>query len=149
MPGSKRPAAPPRTGLTREDQHVNAPQRTLRRTALAVAIGGTVALGAVVPAAAGDMPFDSKIRLKNAFPAFHGKVKSDSDMCVANRKVRMFKEKKGEDKLLGKDRTDVDGYWEVLQEPGSGVYYAKVNQYANESTGLVCLPAKSKKVVID
>jgi hypothetical protein len=106
---------------------------------VAVALCGAVGTGAVAPAAARDMPFDSKIRLKNAFPAFHGKVKSDGDMCVANRKVRMFKEKRGEDKLLGKDRTDADGYWEVLQEPGSGVYYDKVNQYANVSTWLVCL----------
>jgi hypothetical protein len=127
---------------------VNAPTN-LRRAALAASIAGTVAIGAVVPAGGQDMPFESKIRLKNAFPAFHGKVKSDSDLCVANRKVRLFKEKKGEDKVLGKDRTDSGGYWEVLKDPKSGVYYAKVNQYANESTGLVCLPDKSKKVVID
>ncbi len=95
------------------------------------------------------MPFESKIRLTERFPAFHGKVKSDSDQCVANRKVRMFKQKPGADKVLGKARTDSAGKWQILREPGSGVYYAKVNEYANEALKLDCLPDVSKKVVID
>jgi hypothetical protein len=125
--------------------------KPLRRTALTLAIGGLAVFGAAMPAVARDMPFESKIRLKNAFPAFHGKVKSDSPSCIANRKVRLFKEKrgKGDDKLLGKDRTDSSGYWEILKTPKSGVYYAKVNQFSDESTGLSCLPDTSKKVAID
>lgn len=61
----------------------------------------------------------------------------------------MFKQKNGEDKVLGKDRTDFEGKWQVLDEPGSGVYYAKVNQFSDESTGLACAADVSKKVVID
>ena len=119
------------------------------RIAAVVTISAAVALGAAVPASA-DMPFDSKIRLKNSFPAFHGLVKSDGDACIANRKVRLFKERRnGKDKVLGKTRTGIDGKWEILKEPKSGVYYAKVNQYANEASGLVCLPDESKKIVID
>jgi len=121
----------------------------LRRGALALGLTGVVAIGAVAPAGAQDMPFESKIRLKNGFPAFHGKVKSDSADCIANRKVRLFKVKPGEDKLLGKDRTDVEGRWEILRTPKSGIYYAKVNQFAQQSPQLVCLPDKSKKVSID
>jgi hypothetical protein len=126
-------------------------RRPLRRAAAVLALGCLMAFGAMVPASARDMPFESKIRLKNAFPAFHGKVKSDSPSCIANRKVRLFKEKrgKGDDKLLGKDRTDSSGYWEILKTPKSGVYYAKVNQFSDESTGLSCLPDTSKKVAID
>jgi hypothetical protein len=128
---------------------VNAP--TLRRAGLAVALSGAVA-AAAVPAIAQergtDPVYESKIRLKNAAPAYHGKVKSESEMCIANRKVRLFKESRnGEDKVLGKDRTDSEGYWEVLKDPKSGVYYAKVNRY--EGSGYACLQAKSKKVVID
>ena len=119
------------------------------RLAAVVTISAAVALGAAVPASA-DMPFDSKIRLKNSFPAFHGLVKSDGAACIANRKVRLFKERrKGADKVLGKTRTGADGKWEILKEPKSGVFYAKVNQFASEETGLVCLPDRSKKVVID
>lgn len=125
-------------------------RRVVVRALLSAMLIGILALAAVAPSAlGGDMPFESKIRLTDRFPAFHGKVKSDSDQCIANRKVRMFKEKPGADKVLGKTRTDYAGKWQVLKEPGSGVYYAKVNQYSNESLNLSCLPDVSKKVVID
>lgn len=112
-------------------------------------LGGVLAIGAVAPATAQDQPFESKIRLKNSAPAFHGKVKSESSLCISNRKVRLFKAKKGEDKVLGKGRTDFEGKWQILKEPKSGVYYAKVNQFLQESPQLVCLPDRSKKLVID
>ena len=122
--------------------------RSWRTGLTALGIGLLVALAAAVPASAQDMTYDSKIRLKNAAPAFHGKVKSESTLCVPNRKVRLFKAKRGEDdKLLGKTRTDSEGRWEILKTPKSGVYYAKVNQF--ESTSYNCLADKSKKVVID
>ncbi len=121
-----------------------------RRVAVATALCTIAAVGAgAATAPARDMPFDSKIRLTDRFPFAHGKVKSDSDDCIANRKIRLFEEKKGEDLVLGKTRTGSDGKWTLEMDTYSGVFYAKVNQYANESTGLVCLPAKSKKVVID
>ena len=126
------------------------PRTRLRRLALVATASGALAMGAAVPASAGDMPFESKIRLKNSFPAFHGLVKSDGDACIANREVRLFKERRnGEDKVLGKARTMADGKWEILKEPKSGVYYAKVNEYGNEALELVCLSDTSKKVVID
>jgi hypothetical protein len=122
-----------------------------RRRAVATALGTLAAVGVGAAAApAADMPFDSKIRLTERFPFAHGKVKSDSPDCIANRKIRLFEEKrKGDDKVIGKTRTGADGKWTIMVDPYSGVFYAKVNQYANESTGLSCLPAKSKKVVID
>jgi len=121
----------------------------MKRTGLALALTAAIAIGALTPATAQDMPFESKIRLKDSFPAFHGKVKSDSSQCIFDRKIRLFKVKSGEDKVLGKTRTDAEGRWEILMEPKSGVYYAKVNQFDDEATMLVCLPDKSKKVSID
>jgi hypothetical protein len=124
-------------------------KRALRRGGFALFVTGLAALAAAIPAAAQTVEYESKIRLKNAAPAFHGKVKSDSSMCVSNRKVRLFKAKRGEDdKLLGKTRTDAEGRWEILKTPKSGVYYAKVNQLVVEGS-YSCLPDKSKKVVID
>lgn len=123
---------------------------TIRSLAAAATLTLAAGLAAVAPAAiAQDMPYESKIRLTERAPFAHGKVKSDSPSCIANRKVRLFKVKPGEDKVLGKTRTDSEGKWTILKTPKSGVYYAKVNQYADESTGLSCLPAKSKKVAID
>ena len=122
----------------------------LRRWTLVATVGSALTLGAVAPAGA-DMPFVSKIRLKNGFPAFHGLVKSDGEGCIADREVRLFKERRnGEDKVLGKTRTMADGKWEILVDPlKSGVYYAKVNQAGTEETGTTCLPDTSKKVVVD
>ena len=122
----------------------------LRRSALAATVGCALTFGAVTPAGA-DMPFISKILLKESFPAFHGLVKSESVGCVGNREVRLFKERrKGEDKVLGKTRTMANGKWEILVDPlKSGVYYAKVNQAGTEATGITCLAHTSKKVVID
>ncbi len=122
---------------------------TSRRAGVAVVTAVAAFAAGAVSAPAADQPFASKIRLTERFPFAHGKVKSDSPDCIANRKIRLFKVKKGDDKVLGKTRTGSDGKWEILREPKSGVYYAKVNQYANESTGLSCLPAKSKEVAID
>lgn len=122
---------------------------TSRRAGVAVATAVAAFAASAATAPAADQPFDSKIRLTERFPFAHGKVKSDSPDCIANRKVRLFKVKRGDDKVLGKTRTGSDGKWEILQEEKPGVYYAKVNQYADEATGLFCLPAKSKQVAID
>lgn len=122
---------------------------TSRRAGLVAAIAVAAFAAGTVSAPAADQPFESKIRLTERFPFAHGKVKSDSPDCIANRKIRLFKVKKGDDKVLGKTRTGSDGKWEILRDPKSGVYYAKVNQYANPATGLSCLPAKSKQVAID
>ncbi len=124
----------------------------LRRTAASIALGGAVAVAAIVPASAQDMPIETKLKLRNSAPAFHGKVKASSDVCVTGRKVRLFKVKKGEDKLLGKDRADAKGGWKILKTPKSGVYYAKVKEIAaggEESPAVLCLKAKSNKVAID
>lgn len=128
---------------------MNSPSPSHRLAAVA-ALVLAAGLAAIAPAAvAQDMPYESKIRLTDRFPFAHGKVKSDSPSCIANRKVRLFKVKSGGDKVLGKTRTDAAGKWTIEKTTKSGVYYAKVNQFADESTGLVCLPAKSKKVAID
>ncbi len=122
---------------------------TSRRATVATVTAVAAFAAGTVSAPAADQPFESKIRLTERFPFAHGKVKSDSPDCIANRKIRLFKVKKGDDKVLGKTRTGSDGKWEILRDPKSGVYYAKVNQYANPATGLSCLPAKSKQVAID
>jgi hypothetical protein len=125
---------------------------TIRRTGISLALVGMAMAAAVSPAAAGDMPVETKLVLRNSAPAFHGKVRADDDRCVAGRKVRLFRVKPGDDKLLGKDLADAKGYWEVLKGPKSGVYYAKTKEITaggEESSTVLCLKAKSDKVVVD
>ncbi len=124
----------------------------VRRTAASLALTGAAMAAAVSPAAAGDMPVDTELVLRNSAPAFHGKVRADDDRCVAGRKVRLFRVKPGDDKLLGKDLADGKGYWEVPKAPKSGVYYAKTKEImagGEESSTVLCLKAKSNKVFVD
>jgi hypothetical protein len=119
-----------------------------------------IAALAVVPATAfaGGGPgevveVESKVKIKEEFPAFHGKVKAENTACVDNRLVKLFKEKRnGDRKLLGKDRTDVDGKWEVLVDPlKSGAYWAVVKRFEDATAGPIydCLKGKSKVVAVD
>ena len=72
---------------------------------------------------------DGTIKLRQSFPAFHGKVTSPNQACAENRLVKMFKkERSGGRKLLGKTHTDVNGKWEVIVDPlASGAYLAVVS----------------------
>ena len=119
-----------------------------RRVLTAALTATALGVGAAAPAMA-DTKYDSKIRVANSFPAFHGKVRSDVELCVENRKVIMYSEMPGDDDVLGKTRTDGDGKWKVKVEPTSGVFYAKVRKGGSASLGIVCRKAVSKPVVID
>ena len=96
------------------------------------------------------LTFDSKIKVYDSFPAFHGKVNSKGgSFCLENRRVKMYKQRSGPDKLLGKDRTNPHGRWTVHDKAGSGAYYAKVKQLSSASLGVTCRRDKSNVVVID
>lgn len=123
--------------------------RMNRRAGLGTALTCAVAIGALTPAVAQDMPFESKIKIGNGPPAFHGTVNSGSEECISNRKVRLFMVRKGADKLIGKDRTAVNGNWEILTTPKGGAYYAKVNEFARETPQLVCLSDRTERVLVD
>ena len=119
-------------------------------SALALVICGSM-IG--VAAATNTVEIDSRIILRESFPAFHGKVKSHNSACLAPRRVKLFKEKRnGDKKLLGKTQTDSAGKWEVLVDPlKSGVYYAIVKKRTEGTAGtiFVCLRDKSKTAVVD
>ncbi len=98
--------------------------------------------------------FDTDLKLSAKFPAFHGRVKSDSGFCVPGRKVRLYKKKLGHgennDKKLGVDRSDAEGRWKVrVNDLGSGAFYAKVGKLQSASLGIRCKSAKSNVAVVD
>ena len=96
---------------------------------------------------------ESTLKMRESFPAFHGRVKSDNEACVYPRRVKLFKEKRnGGRKLLGKDQTDAEGKWEVIVDPlKSGVYFAVVKKREEGTAGTiyVCLRDRSKTAVVD
>src|SRR5687768_15482307 len=89
-----------------------------------------VALAAFAASAgAGDVAtYDTELKIRDSFPAFHGKVKSDTQICVANRTVKLFRKKPNRPrKLLGTDRTNGQGEWAITEETHgftlkSGIY---------------------------
>jgi hypothetical protein len=121
-----------------------------RRPAIVVGLLVTALAVTLCASATARLTFDSKIKVYNSFPAFHGKVNSnDGSFCLEDRRVKMYKQRSGPDKLLGKDRTNPHGRWTVHDEPGSGSYYAKVKELSSASLGVTCRRDKSNVVVID
>jgi hypothetical protein len=119
-------------------------------------IGLTLAmLGAAIvalPAWAAVVRIDSKVNIGNGPPAFHGKVRSDNNACERRRRVKLYRQRRGPDKLLGSDKTNHDGRWEIEVEPlSSGAYYAKVTKRSEGAAGtiFVCRGDRSKTVVVD
>jgi hypothetical protein len=117
---------------------------------LALAFSGLTISAA---AATNTVEINSRIIMRESFPAFHGRVKSPNDACEDNRLVKLFKKKRsGGRKLLGKTHTDVEGKWEIIVDPlRSGSYRAVVKQRAEGTAGttFVCLRDKSKRAVVD
>jgi hypothetical protein len=101
-----------------------------RRIGLAVALAACVIGGMTVGAAsAHNEKFESTITIKQT-PSFvyKGKVLSDSDDCVKNRRVTLIAKEDGTDAefVIGHDRTDEKGRWSY-QVIGEG-YYATVKK---------------------
>ncbi len=113
-----------------------------------------VALPGIALAGAGQtVELGSHVKIRDGFPAFHGKVKAHNAACVEQRRVKLFKERRnGGRKLLGFDQTDNDGKWLVEVDPlKSGAYFAvaKRREEGTAGTIYVCLRKKSRTVAVD
>jgi hypothetical protein len=122
-------------------------RRRIAFSGLVLACGLAVATAAAIPALGADaVKVPSKITMPPNSPAFHGRVKSANDDCVKHRKVKLFKKRNGQDKLLGKDKTNHNGRWQIRVEPlKSGAYYAKALRSKDDRNGttLICKGATS------
>ncbi|HEX5929213.1 MAG TPA: hypothetical protein VFY48_07460 [Solirubrobacterales bacterium] len=58
-------------------------------------------------------------------PAFNGTVQSSKSACRKNRTVKLYRVAGGPDKLLGTDKTNKKGKWQIPAKLKSGNYYAK------------------------
>jgi hypothetical protein len=95
--------------------------------------------------ATGAAAFKTKIVVSLKFPAFHGKLTSPGKGCLADRRVKMFRERNGKKVLLGRDRSNAKGKWSIPvgKNLTSGAYYAVVAKRGN------CKGDKSSIVPID
>jgi hypothetical protein len=128
---------------------------SLRSAAIKVlAAAGVLALAVAIPAAATQtVHITSEIKLRNHFPAFHGRITSPNSACEEGRSVKLFKERRsGAKKLLGQTISDADGKWTVLVDPlKSGAYFAVVQKREEGTAGtiFVCDRDKSHVAVVD
>jgi hypothetical protein len=130
---------------------------TVRRRALIPALTLTVVLAFAAAAAAIITPattYKTTVGMSEKFPAFHGKLHSSNYYCVADRKVKLYREaRSGPDKLLGKDVSEDDGTWSIPigDRLIGGSYYATVAAMAKSSTEatLTCKAGKSQVAVVD
>ncbi len=118
------------------------------RIPVAVGTLATVALfagaGVVV---GGTDSVKSKVKITEGGPdLFAGKVSSNEPKCEKKRKVSLHYEfdgpyKRGE--VLGTDKTDADGNWELDGSFVAGLYYAAVKEKTKD--GLTCRGDRSKQ----
>jgi hypothetical protein len=83
---------------------------------------------------------------------FHGKVKSDQPNCRADRKVVLFKQRKGPDDKIASDTTESNGDWSTGNtHVNHGKYYAKARKvtFAMKRGLIGCEPDKSRVVTVN
>ncbi len=114
----------------------------LARPAL-LAVSLIVALLLSASSASASYPTTVVVSLK--FPAFHGTVKSGKSACAKGRRVKLYREHSGPDRLLGTDRTSATGKWSIPlgKKLSSGTYYAMTPTKGS------CRAAKSNRIPID
>ena len=125
----------------------------MKNLKLGLAAAAIAACGmlAAPQALAGIQKYESHIGISEMPPAFHGDVDAEVPQCVPARIVRLYRERPGDDKLLGQDQTDGTGEW-AITEPGdftlkSGAYYAKVT--ATVVGGNRCKKDRSRTLSVD
>jgi hypothetical protein len=123
-----------------------------------MAVGIVLAGGALAAiASAGDVAtFPTRVTMSKQAPAFHGKVKSDEDMCIEDRKVKLLRRRRSGRpyRLLGTDRAKPNGRW-AIKEPReftltSGIYIARApRKIVHTPVATVCAKDASRKIVVD
>jgi hypothetical protein len=115
-------------------------------TAITASGAATIALAGVSESV------PTTLKMRNGPPAFHGKVKTDVPDCESDRRVKLFKEKRGTRKLLGRTNSNFEGKWYIPVEPlKPGAYIAKVKQHIVSVDGVLvrCEPDFAPGIVVD
>ena len=121
-----------------------------RRARLAAALLPLALLAALAAPSGARTTYSTNLFLSKKAPAFHGRVHSAGTVCVVHRKVRLYRVRRGPDKLLGSDRSDAHGAWKVRVRPlSSGAYYARVKRFASAALGFVCRGDRSRLAAVD
>lgn len=113
---------------------------SIRRLAV-LAVLAALTVAALAPAlASGAGRNSTRIVVSLKFPAFHGKLASPRHGCLGSRRVKMYRQRKGRRKLLGRSRSRDNGRWAIPvgRKLAPGAYYATVAKRGR------CRAAKSR-----
>jgi hypothetical protein len=123
------------------------------RAALVALLAVIAALLPTAAAGAGEptQTFAAKVFISEKYPAFHGRLHSESAFCAAERLVMVYRVQPGKDELLGHRRSKKDGIWQVSigDQLTSGAFYAEAPLYGSAALGIACPAARSKTVTVD
>src|SRR5688500_13514814 len=111
----------------------------MRRTAVRVALASTLVCALAITAeGVARQGVESGVRLSLTYLSdtdqrFYGAgISATKKRCVPDRKVSFFEKLPGDDRLIGKERSDEAGEAVVEESPappfGDGVFYAKVKR---------------------
>jgi hypothetical protein len=115
------------------------------RALLAAFVAALVVVLLPAVSASGASSSPTKIIVSLKYPAFHGTLQSSRKGCLGSRRVKLYREKSGPDKLLGTDQSEDNGKWSIPvgKKLASGSYYATVAARGK------CKASKSKVLSID
>lgn len=119
---------------------------TSRRTRIALLLVLALAAMLALPAlGTGAGRNSTKVVVSLKFPAFHGTLSAPRKACLGSRKVKMYRERNGKKKLLGRDVSSDNGKWKIPvgKNLTSGSYFATVAKRGK------CKAAKSQVLTID
>ncbi len=83
--------------------------------------------------------------------SFEGQVTSSKTKCIDKRKIKVYREKSGDDALIGSSKSTDEGFWFVHVPPAkAGSYYAKVrkSEIGNKQHEQTCKAAVSAPVEV-
>ena len=117
-----------------------------RHAFLAVLLVALLTAALAAGPAAGAKRASTAVVVSLKLPAFHGSLGSSKAACKSRRTVRLFKVKRGPDKLLKTGKSNRKGKWTTKLGNGKrippGSYYVKAVARGN------CKAGKSRKLVI-
>ena len=118
----------------------------MKRSALAIALVGLLVVALAAPAlAAGTFATNLSIKYsRHGAGHFSGQVTSPKGVCIAGRKVTVYRKRSGHDPAIGAGSTSASGTWHV-NPPGkvaTGDYYARTPA-VKVGAGRTCAAARS------
>jgi hypothetical protein len=124
--------------------------RSPRNLVLRLAVAAVAATALLATTSGASVTYTTELYMSPRKPVFHGRIHAPNPFCAANRRVVLFRVRRGDDAVLGVDRTASRGRWEVnvIRRLVAGRYYAWAPAYGSRRRGIHCTPDKSGMILV-